>query len=132
MSYTNSCRLCNNLVISTAVAFDATTNTLNITLPNIGFRNCEKVCILVAQEIPEATTINALVNIVIEGSTYPLVAFNCLQVTACQIKEGYVYPTRIITNQVTGSFKLLVDPKQVCQSTARLLPVEPVADGGGA
>lgn len=124
----NNCRLCHNLVISTAVAFD--TDTLTITLPNGGFRNCEKVCILVAQPIPEATTINALVNIVIDGSTYPLVAMDCLQVTACQIKEGYVYPTKVITNQVTGTFKLLVDPKCVCQATRRLLPIE--ADGGGA
>lgn len=125
---TNNCRLCHNLVISTAVAFD--TDTLTITLPNAGFRNCEKVCILIAQPIPEATTINALVEIAIEDSTYPLVAFNCLQVTACQIKEGYIYPTKVITDQVTNTFKLLVDPKCILQSTRRLLPVE--ADGGGA
>lgn len=41
----NVCRLCCNLVISQEVAFDAVTNSLNITIPNNGYRNNEKLCI---------------------------------------------------------------------------------------
>ena len=128
--YNNTCK-CHNLVISTAVAFDAATNTLNITIPNGGFRNCEKVCLLVAQEIPAATTLTALVNILIEDSTFPLVKCCCSQATACDIREGVIYPTQVITNGISGTFKLLADPKCINKTTTRLLPIE-VAAGGGA
>jgi hypothetical protein len=121
-----------NLIISTAIAFDPATDTLNITLPNGGFRNCENVNLLIAQEIPAATTLTALVNIIIEGSTFPLTKINGLQVTASEILTGVVYPTKVITNGVTGTFKLIVDPKCLNRCSMRLLPIEPVADGGGA
>lgn len=39
----NVCRLCPNLIISEAVAFDPTTNSLDITIPDNCYRNCEKV-----------------------------------------------------------------------------------------
>lgn len=129
MIYTNYCKPCQNLVISTAVAYDATANALNITIPNSGFKNCDKVCLLVAQEIPETTTLTALVNILIEDSTYPLVKCNCLQATACNIKQGVIYPTKVITNGLTGTFKLLIDPKCLNQNSRQILPVEV---GGGA
>lgn len=119
-----------NLFISTAIAFDTATDTLNITFPNAGYRNCENVNLLVAQEIPEGTTLTALVNIIIEGSTFPLTKFNCLQATASDILTGVVYPTKVITNGVTGTFKLLVDTKFLNRCSMRLLPIEPVADGG--
>lgn len=124
MIYTNNCKPCQHLVISTAVAYDTTTNSLNITIPNNGFRNCEKACLLVAQEIPETTTLNALVNIIIEESTFPLVKCNCLQATTCDIKEGVMYPTKVITNGISGSFRLLIDPKCVNKYSQQLLPVE--------
>ena len=67
MACKNVCRLCNHLAISTAVAF--TDGNLVITLPAASYRNGEKVCIVIAQAIPEDTTINAPVVIQIGDGT---------------------------------------------------------------
>ena len=91
----NVCRLCPNLVISTAVAFDPTANSLDITIPVGAYTNCRKVCIVVAQAIPDSTTINALVNIVVNGVRFPLQQCNCVQATVCQIKTRTKYSTKV-------------------------------------
>lgn len=72
MSCKNVCKLCDHLVISQAVSF--TGGNLVITLPAGSYNNGEKYCIVVAQSIPEATTINAPVVIQIGTGTtlYPL------------------------------------------------------------
>ena len=72
MSCKNVCKLCNRLVISQAVAF--TGGNLVITLPAGSYNNGEKYCIVIAQSIPETTTINAPVVIQIGTGTtlYPL------------------------------------------------------------
>ena len=44
------CKLCNKLIISTAVAF--TSGNLIITIPAGAYQNCEKYCIVIAQSIP--------------------------------------------------------------------------------
>ena len=61
MACKNVCRICDHLAISEAVAF--TDGNLVITLPENSYRNGEKVCIVVAQTIPEETTITAPVVI---------------------------------------------------------------------
>lgn len=129
MSCNNVCKLCRNLVISTAVDFDATTNTLNITIPEASYRRCEKVCIVVAQAIPATTTVNALVNIVVGTSTFPLVKCNCAQATACEIKTRTKYSTRVVTNSISGSFRLLGRVYPSCPDSLDVLPVE-TTEGG--
>lgn len=129
MSCNNVCKLCRNLVISTAVAFDAATNTLNITIPEASYRRCEKVCIVVAQAIPATTTVNALVNIVVGASTFPLVKCNCAQATACEIKTRTKYSTRVVTNSISGSFRLLGRVYPSCPDSLDELPVE-TTEGG--
>lgn len=123
MSCKTECKLCSNLVISTAVAYDGTTNTLNITIPNGGFRNCEKVCIVVAQTIPTTTTISALVNIVIEGSTFPLLRCNGTQATACEVRTRTRYSTIVVTDSTTGAFKLLGPSYPKCPESLNILPI---------
>lgn len=117
------CRLCRNLVISTAVAFDAGTNTLNITIPDGTYYNGQKVCIVIAQTIPTTTTINALVNIITNGGTFPLTKCNCVQVTACEIRTRTRYSTCVSTNTVSGVFRLL---GKVCCLGAETLDSLPV------
>ena len=128
----NVCRLCRSLVISTAVAFDAGTNTLNITIPNNGYRNCEKVCIIVAQTIPVATTNNALVNIIVDGTTFPLKRCNCTQATACEIRTRTKYSTRVVTNTVSGVFRLLGRTYPCCPESLDTLPITTADEGAGA
>lgn len=128
----NVCRLCRSLVISTAVAFDAGTNTLNITIPNNGYRNCEKVCIIVAQTIPATTTINALVNIIVDGTTFPLQRCDCTQATACEIRTRTKYSTRVVTNTVSGAFRLLGKTYPCCPESLDTLPIAATDEGAGA
>ena len=107
MACKNVCRLCDNLVISTAVAF--TGGNLVITIPAGNYNNNEKYCIVVAQAVPDTTTITAPVVIQIGTGTelYPLNGCDCVQLTACAIRTRTRYATRVSTNGTGGVFKLL-------------------------
>lgn len=110
MACKNVCRICPNLAISTAVEF--TDGNLVITLPQDSFRNGEKVCIVIAQSIPEETTINAPVVIQIgEGTVqYPLTTRCCEQVTACGVRTRTKYSTRVVTSAAGATFRMLGNP----------------------
>lgn len=127
MACQSVCKLCKNLIISTAVAFDPTTNSLDITIPDNGYRNCEKVCIVVAQTIPDSTTINALVNIVINGIRFPLQRCNCTQATACEIRTRTKYSTKVVTNSISGAFRLLGKTYPYCPESLQTLPTDTAA-----
>ena len=104
------CKLCDNLVISTAVAF--TGGNLVITIPAGSYSNNCKVCLVIAQAIPDTTTINAPVVIQIGTGTeqYPLTKCNCAQVTACGVRTRTKYCAVVSTNATGGIFKLLGKP----------------------
>ena len=123
MNCKNICSLCNNLIFSTAINFDPTTNSLDITIPNNGYRNCQKVCIVVAQTIPAATTINALVNIVVNGTRFPLQRWDCTQAVATEIRTRTKYSTRVVTNTVSGAFRLLGRTYACCPESLQTLPI---------
>lgn len=123
-------RLCRNLVVSTAVTFADDTLTINI--PAATYGNGCKYCIVVAQTIPEETTINAPVVITIgDGTTeYPLLNCDCTAVTACSINTRTRYSTVVRTNVAGGSFKLL--GKLPCSRCTDNLASLPVADDATA
>lgn len=101
------CSLCPNLVISQAVTF--TGGNLIINLPAGSYGNGCKFCIVVAQAIPTATTINAPVFVTIGTGTqqYPVMKKNCRQATACNIHTRTKYCTRVETTPTGGLFRLL-------------------------
>lgn len=101
------CKLCDKLVISQSVTF--TGGNLVINIPAGSYTNGCKYCIVVAQAIPAATTINAPVVVTIGTGTelYPLTRCNCSQVTACGIRTRTRYSTVVSTNATGGTFKLL-------------------------
>jgi len=101
------CKLCDKLIISTAVAF--TSDNLVITIPAGAYENGKKYCIVIAQSIPSTTTINAPVYIQIGTGTalYPLQKCNCSQATACSVRTRTRYSTRVATTPTGGSFRLL-------------------------
>lgn len=107
MSRKNVCKLCDRLVISQAVTFAA--GVLTINLPAGSYNNGEKYCIVIAQAIPAATTINADVVVTIGTGTvtYPLVGCNCSQLTASAIRTRTKYATRVVTDSTGGTFRLL-------------------------
>lgn len=137
MACENNYCLCNRLVISDSVTFSD--GTLLIDIPAGSYENREKYCIVVAQEIPETTTIGANVAITIGGDTtitYPLVNSNCTNVSACKIRSRMKYATRVFTNIQSGVFKLL-EPINCCNCQnygAPALPIqttEAATTGGG-
>lgn len=107
MACKNVCRLCNNLIISDDVTFTAPNLIINI--PAGSYGDCQKYCIVVAQTIPDATTITAPVFITIGDGTvlYPLNRCDGTQVTANQLNTRTKYVTRVATAATGGSFNLL-------------------------
>lgn len=126
-----NCRLCDRLIISQAVTFTAP--NLIINLPAGAYQNCEKYCIVVAQAIPDATTINAPVFITIGDGTelYPLNQCNGVQATASGIRTRTRYATKVTTTATGGAFRLL--GKICCYPTDSLTSIDgtaPAAAGG--
>lgn len=101
------CKLCDKLIISEDVTFDA--GTLTINLPAGSYGNGCKYCIVVAQAIPAATTITAPVVITIGDGTeeYPLTDRCCAQVTACALRTRTRYSVVVSTDATGGVFKML-------------------------
>lgn len=110
MSCKPVCKLCNRLVISQAVTFSS--GNLIINIPAGSYNDGEKYCIVVAQNIPTTTTINAPVVITIGTGTvqYPLTKSNCAQVTACGIRTRTRYSVCVSTTATGGTFKMLGSP----------------------
>lgn len=106
------CRLCRNIVISTAVTVITIDgiDTLVIDIPAGFYPDCRRVCLIVAQTIPTTTPITAPVAISIGGDTstvYPIVNCDCSPVTACAIRTRTKYGLRISTSATSAVFKTL-------------------------
>ena len=118
--------VCERLVLSQAITFADGVLTINI--PEGVYGNEEKYCLLIAQEIPDTTTIAATVSITIGDDTtaYPLLNCNCTNVNACQIYTRKVYPVKVFTSIQDGVFKLLGNISCCgCNSRAAVaLPIE--------
>lgn len=127
MACKNNAKLCNRLVVSTAVAYTAP--NLVITIPAGSYQNCEKYCIVVAQNIPAATTLDAPVVIQIAGGTqlYPVTTCNCAPLTARSIRSRWKYAMRVRTTPTSGVFRLLSSPCECCNVSNNLLAINGTA-----
>lgn len=107
MACRNVCRLCRNLIISESVTFTAPNLIINI--PAGSYADCEKVCLVVAQAIPDATTITSPVFITIGDGTvlYPLNRCDGTQVLASELRTRTRYATKVSTTATGGAFRLL-------------------------
>ena len=108
----NNCKICDRLVISNSVTVAAVggVDTVLIDIPAASYNDCQRLCLVIAQTIPETATINAPVAITIGGDTttvYPLVRCDCSQATACAIRTRTRYPLRVSTSATGGVFKAL-------------------------
>ncbi len=97
MSCPNYKRICERLIISNSVTF--ADDTLTINLPAGNYNDCEKYCIVVAQTLPDTTTIVAPVVITIGDDTtaYPLLNCDCTTVYACSINTRTRYSVKVNT-----------------------------------
>ncbi|MCI8378562.1 MAG: hypothetical protein HFH72_08590 [Lachnospiraceae bacterium] len=103
------CRLCDKFILSESVSF--TGGNLIINLPEGSYKNGCKYCIVVADALPNTTTINAPVVITIGSGPvqYPLVNRCCKPILAKAIRTRYKYSVVVETTTDTGVFKLLGD-----------------------
>ena len=134
----NNCKMCNNLVISSSVSIITVDGvaTLVVDIPQNSYAYGRKVCLVVAQTIPEAVTINMPVAISIGGVTttvYPVVTGCCTQVTACALRTRTRYPFRVILNGTgTGAvFKSLGGLSCYPKNNVESIPVPTETPTGG-
>lgn len=132
MSCCTTKRLCNKLIISDAVTF--ADGTLTIDIPEASYQNSEKYCIVVAQNIPEETTITAPVVITIgrdATTTYPLLNCDCTTVYACSINRRTRYSVKVQTDIAGGVFRLLGKvPCSRCTNNLAALPAPTTTPAG--
>ena len=125
MSCKNVCRLCDKLIISTAVTWNGT--NVVITIPAGSYNdNCE-YCIVIAQAIPSAATINA--NVVIQIGTgtvlYPVNRCDCTPLNVCGLRSRTRYKMRVETTPTSAIFRLC--GKSCCQPNNNLRSVNGTA-----
>lgn len=121
MACKNVCRLCKRLILSNSVTF--VNGALNIDIPAGNYANGEKYCIVIAQPIPTATTVNALTYISIGGSgSYRLVNKCCVHVVASALRTRTKYSTVVVTDASGGVFKLLGNVSNETQETKPSIP----------
>ena len=108
------CQLCPRLILSQAVTF--ADGTLMINLPAGSYENRKKYCIVIAQAIPDTTTITAPVVITIGTGTeeYPLTNCAGAQVTANMIRTRTRYATLVSTTATGGAFRLMGNIRGYC------------------
>lgn len=120
---TNSCRLCDRLIISDSVTVVGT--DLVVDIPAGSYGNCDSYCIVIAQTIPDTATINMPVSISIGGVTttlYPLVDRCGIQLVASELRTRTRYKTCVRTNATGGVFRLF---NKVCNRTTNNLTALP-------
>ena len=128
-----NCRLCRNIVISTAVTVVTVggVDTLVIDIPAGFYPDCRRVCLVVAQAIPATATITMPVAISIGGDTattvYPIVNCDCTQVTACAIRTRTKYGLRINTTATSAVFKTLNKLTCYPEDTLAVIPAPATA-----
>ena len=116
----SNCKLCRKIVLSQAITFNAGTNTLIVDLPAQSYGNNCTYCIILAQPIPDTTTINAQVVFTIGGvttTTYPFLNCDCTPILANQVRTRTRYKTRVSTAVGTGVFKYIGDCKLPCKAS---------------
>lgn len=129
----NNCKICDNIVISDAVTF--TGGNLVIDIPARNYGDGCKYCLVIAQTIPDTTTISAPVFITIGGDAatlYPLTTPCCSQATACAMRTRTRYPLRVSTTATGGSFRLLNHLPCVGGNRLESIPAPAATGGDGA
>lgn len=120
MECIKNCKLCKRFILSTAINYDAATNTVIVGLPANTFENCQRYCIVLAQTLPEAATINAQVVFTIgtNPTQYPFVNKNCVPVYISQVRTRRIYPIKVNTTINEGVFKYVGNCPLPCANRA--------------
>lgn len=132
----NSCNECPRKVYSAGVSVETinTVSTLVIDVPLQSFRNCQRGCIVLTQNIPAEATISMPVAISIGGvltTVYPVVSCNCNQVTACALRTRKRYPFKVATTPTGAVFKILKNLSCSPDNNLSTIPIITTTEAGG-
>lgn len=132
----NSCNECPRKIYSTGVTIVTVdgVDTLVIDVPQQSFRNCQKGCLVITQNVPVEATISMPVAISIGGVTttvYNVLSCDCSQVTACMLRSRRRYPFAVSTNASTGTFKILKNLSCAPNNDLASIPVVETTTGIG-
>lgn len=124
----SNCTLCNKFVGSSSVTVVGTSLVVNI--PAATYDNCERLCLAILQELPDAATINMPVVITIGADTtqYPLVTRNGNVVTASDLNFRGFYKLVVNTNATSAVFRVL---NGLCCTSNNLLSIPVIAPAAG-
>ena len=119
-------------VTEEAITFAA--GTLTINLPQRTFASGCPYFLRIVDDIPEETTIGALVVVTIGTGTveYPLLDCSGAQVTAERLRSGYSYPIELVSGGTAGAFRVLGALKYCAGSAALTADGTADAEGGAA
>ncbi len=131
----NSCNECPRKVYSAGVTVETIdgTDTLVIDVPLQSFRNCQRGCLVITQNLPDDATITMPVAISIGGVTttvYDVLTCNCSQVTACMLRPRRRYPFKVSTTATSGVFKILKNLSCAPNNDLATIPVVETTVGG--
>ena len=107
-----ACGGCCHFVKTTSVALVGGVLQLTIPSPQVILQNKQKVCICVAQSIPDTATSADTVSIVINGTAYPLRTRCGNNVHSDQIRSRKVLHTNIATDIPA----FMVDGNELCRT----------------
>ena len=132
----NSCNECPRKVYSAGVSVVTVggVDTLVIDVPQQSFRDCQRGCLVITQNIPTTATIGMPVAISIGGVTttvYPVTTCNCVQVTACMLRTRSRYPFKVSTNATSGTFRILKNLSCAPNNSLATIPVAAETPAGG-
>lgn len=101
------CRECSRRIYSDGITFTGGNLVINVGADS--YRDCEKYCLIITDDIPAETTREAPVFITIGGGAelYPFNDCNGIQLTQESIFSRTRYAVRVATNATSGSFNLL-------------------------
>lgn len=127
----SNCKICKHLVASVTVTVTATALVINI--PERTYDNCEKFCLLVAQEVPATATrgLPVVVTIGTDTTQYPLVNCKGLPVTQEYIGQGNIYKSKVLTTTTSAIIKVLCEISCACTNLPAIpVPAVTPATGG--
>ena len=124
------CNECPKMIYVNTVTFAGGVLTLNFRAGS--YRDGERFCFVITENIPDETTINAPVVITIGDGTveYPLNDRCCAQLTAAALRTRTRYATRVNTTPTGGSFNLI--GKACCTPDNSLAAIDGTAPAAGA
>ena len=119
-------RICKRLVASASVT--VTDTALVVNLPDQTYSNCQKLCLLIAQDVPTTATRGLPVVITLGTNTtqYPIVRCGGVPLTQEYIANGNIYQLIVNTTSTSAIFKVVCDLH--CANVN--LQTIPVATGG--